>query len=242
MTASVRPVRTFLIVSLLAVTMGCKNKPKRKAPPVNPSTPTGTAGSAGQPAPDLELPHSVEGGPPKKTTKPLAKEDFERLSKLEWPGFTAMVRTLGDKVLEVRQVTPGHPRFWATVTIQPCLDCVPMDLEKWKAKTEDLKVLLGPLKTTPGVTFDVGGTHLNGAPVIYTYQIGEGTSPGDEGGAQQHFTDAYALYYNDGVNQVRVVAEYKDDPRTAAELAKIAPKEDLQVLALSFLDVYTHAW
>jgi hypothetical protein len=234
-------VRTLLIVTLLAA-VGCKDKPKRKAPPTNPSTPTATpGGSPGQQAPDLELPHSA-GGPPTKTTKPHTKADYEKLAKLEFPGFARLVRTVGEKAFEVRQVTPGHPRLWATVTIQHCLDCVPMDLEKWKAKTEDLKVLLGPLKDTPGVQFDVGGTHLNGQPVMYTYQLGEGASKGDEGGAHGHFTNAYAIYYNDGVNQIRVVAEYKDDPKPIAELKKITPKEHLQMLALSFLDVYTHAW
>jgi hypothetical protein len=56
------------------------------------------------------------------------------------------------------------------------------------------------------------------------------------------FTDAYIVYYNDGVNQIRVIASYKDDPTTTEELKKLAPKEDLEALALAFLDVYTHAW
>ena len=85
-----------------------------------------------------------------------ALPNYEKLAKLEFQGFTSMVRTVGDKVFEVRQVTPGHPRFWATVTIQHCLDCVPMELPKWKAKEEELKVLLGPLKGLPNVKFEVG--------------------------------------------------------------------------------------
>ncbi len=234
-------MRTLLIVSLLAALAGCKDKPKRKAPPTNPSTPTATPAAPGQQAPDLQLPHS-EGGPPKKTTRPHTKADYEKLAKLEFPGFTAMVRTVGEKVFEVRQVTQGHPRFWATVTIKHCLDCVPMELPKWQAKEEELKVLLGPLKGMPNVKFEVGQTVSNGAPVMYTYQIGDGTSPGDEGGTHQHFTDAFAAYYNDGINEIRVIAEYKDDPKAAFELAKIAPKEHLAMLALSMIDVYTHAW
>jgi hypothetical protein len=237
-------VRILLFVSVLAAgaAVGCKDKPQRRAPPSNVATPAQqTAGAPGQPAPDLELPHS-EGGPPKKTEKPHAKADYERLSKLSYPGFAALVRTVGEKVFEVRHVTNGHPRYWATVTIQHCFDCVPMDLEKWKAKTEELKALLGPLKDTPGVTFEVGQTHVNGAPVMYTYQFGDGSSKGDAGGPHQHFTNAFAAYYNDGVNQIRVVAEYKDDPRPLEELAKVAPKADLMKLALSFVDVYTHAW
>lgn len=241
MTASVAAVRTLLIVSLLAAVAGCKDKPKRKAPPPNAATPQHTTGEPGQAAPDLELPHS-EGGPPKKTTAPHTKADYERLSKLTYPGFAQQIRTLGDKVFEVRQITNGHPRYWVTVTIQHCMDCVPMELEKWKARTEDLKVLLGALKNAPGVTFDVGQTHVNGAPVMYSYQFGDGKIGEDKGGPQTSFTNAFAAYYNDGINQIRVVAEYKDDPKPLEELAKIAPKDDLQMLALSFLDVYTHAW
>lgn len=237
-----RTFRSLLVVSLVVAGLGCKDKPKRKAPPVNPSTPTAVAGGSGQPAPDLELPHSAEGGPPKKTTAPHTKADYERLEKLEFPGFTKQIRTVGDKVFEVRQITNNRPKLWATVTIQPCLDCVPMDPEKWKAKTEELKVLLGPLKDKPNVTFEVGVTNMAGQNVMYTYQFGNGQSPGDEGGAHSHFTNAIALYYNDGINQIRVVAEYKDDPVPLEEMAKRAPKTDLQMLALSMLDVYTHAW
>jgi hypothetical protein len=319
------------------VTTACKSKPKHREAPANPSTPTGTAGgSAGQPAPDLQLPHSA-GGPPKKTTAPLAKADFERLAQLNYPGFERQVRTVSDKVLEVRQITTDHPRLWATITIQPCLDCVPMELDKWRSKLDDLRVLLGPLKDAPGVTFEVGAVALAGQPIIYTYQLGnsngvdgdskipvmsepnaaysiidrqgEKTAPTIivkrvEAGKEQYtkraidcnaktwkllagaatvaelakaqlgsgapaqpaaqtadeailvqackaatgpglnysFTNALALYYNDGVNQIRVVAEYKDDPMSVEGLQQAAPKDDLAKLALSFLDVYTHAW
>ena len=89
-------------------------------------------------APDVVLPQS-DGSPPKKTTKPHVKADYERLAKLEFPGFTAEVRTVGDKVFEVRQKTADHPRLWAVVTIKPCFDCLPMELAKWKAKEQELK-------------------------------------------------------------------------------------------------------
>jgi hypothetical protein len=235
-------VRTFLIVSLLALSMGCKDKPKRKAPPSNPSEATATpGGKPGQPAPDLELPRSA-GGPPKKTTAKHTKADYERLSKLSYPGFINQPRTVGDNVMEVRQITNGHPRYWVTVTIQPCLDCTPMDIEKWKGKEDELKVLLGALKNKPGVKFELGAARLAGAPIMFTYQFGAAQTGSDEGGTQTSFTNAFAMYYNDGINQIRVVAEYKDDPKSMEEIAKIAPKSDLEVLALAFLDVYTHEW
>jgi hypothetical protein len=226
------------------LTGGCKDKPKRKAPPTNVgSAATGSGSGSGgmRPAPDLILPRSADGGPPKKKDKPLEKADFEKLDKLEYQGFTVEHRTVGDKVLEVRQKTKDHPRLWATVTIQPCLDCIPMDLTKWKAKEEELKVIMGALKDVKGVESELGSTELGGATIIYHYYIGFGTKSG-EGGGETMFGNAYVAYYNDGVNQIRVVAEYKDDPATVENLKKLASKEDLRALALSFMDVYTHAW
>jgi hypothetical protein len=152
------------------------------------------------------------------------------------------VRTVGDNVFEVRQMTKDHPRLWATVTIQPCLDCVPMDLEKWKAKEDELKVLMAGLKDAKtGVESEIGKTELFGATIIYHYYIGYATTPG-EGGGESTYANAYVAYYNDGVNQVRVIAEYKDDPASVENMKKLAPKDDLRALALSFLDAYTHAW
>lgn len=236
-------MRTLVFLSLLATVVtvgaGCKGKPKRQNPPAQAGgSAFGSNGS--RPAPDLVLPRG-DGTPPKKTTKPLTKADYERLSKLSWPGFTAEVRTLGEKVFEVRHKTSDHPRLWAVVTIQPCLDCVEMDITKWKAKTEDLKVTLESLKDAPDVTFEVGDANLHGQPVIYTYQVGFGTGSG-EGGGTTSFTNNYIAYYNDGINQIRVVGAYKDDPAKKEDLIKMAPKADLQALALSFLDAYTHAW
>ena len=64
----------------------------------------------------------------------------------------------------------------------------------------------------------------------------------DQNGPVGAFSNAYALYYNDNVNQIRVVSEYKDDWQTREDLMRIAPREDLEKLARAFLDAYTHAW
>jgi len=227
-------VRTILAVCLVLVA-GCKDKPTRKAPPAN----VGSAGS-GHPAPDLLLPRA-DGTPPKKTTKPLTKADYERLAKMAFTGFEGSSRQLADNAFEIYQTTKDRPKLGAVITIQPCFQCVPMDLDKWKARTEDLKVYLGPLKDQPGIDFEVGQTSLNGQPIIYTYQVGTAGSPGPGGGSTS-FTDAFIAYYNDGVNQIRVLGTYKDDALSKDQLMKVAPKADLEALALSFLDVYTHAW
>jgi hypothetical protein len=239
-------VRHFLIASLL-LAPACKGKPAHKEPPPNAVATSGSAaGSEGKrAAPDLALPQGP-GTPPLKTTRKLGKPDYEKLTKLEYPGFHTQQHALADTIFEMRQITNDHPRLWATVTIEPCGkepdDCPPMDVDAWKKREPELKKLMGDLNGQPDVDWEVGKTALHGQPLIYTYQLGQHAGSG-EGGGLFTFSDAYALYYNDGVNRIRVVAEYKDDPVKTKELmAKQAPKEDLASLAISFLDVYTHAW
>lgn len=223
----------------------CKGKPAHREPPANAVVATGSAsGSDGKrAAPDLALP-SGPGTPPLKTTRTLGRADYEKLQALEFPGFEKQPHGLNDVVMEVRQITKDHPRLWATVTIEPCGkdDCWPMDVDEWKKHEPELKKLLGDLATAPDVDWEIGKMELHGQPLIYTYQLGQHTGSG-EGGGTFMFTDAYAIYYNDGKNKIRVVGEYKDDPvKTKEIMAKLAPKGDLALLALSFLDVYTHAW
>jgi hypothetical protein len=232
-------VRTILVVALLALVAGCKDKPTKKAPPANAGS--AGSGSGARAAPDLVLPRA-DGTPPKKTKAPHTKADYERLSKLEYPGFTAEVRTVGDKVFEVRHKTHDHPRLWAVVTIKNCFDCLPMELPKWKEREAALKANnLEVLKDDKGIDWELGETTLGGQKIIYTYQVGIGTAPG-EGGGITSFTNNYVVYFNDGINEIRVVGAYKDDPVSKEDLKKLAPKDDLRALALSFLDVYTHAW
>lgn len=202
------------------------------------------AGSAGSAAPVgkgsvLTLPKS-DGTPPKKTTKPIEQADVDRMIKLDWEGFEKTDRTTG-KAFEVR-LTTARPRLAVTATVTPCFDCIPMDLEKWKAKGDAMKMLLAEeLRSLPDTVFELGKTELNGQPVIFTYQLGY-QSGQDDNGPVGAFSNAYALYFNDNVNQIRVVAEYKDDWVTREDMQRIAPREDLEKLARAFLDAYTHAW
>jgi hypothetical protein len=76
---------------------------------------------------------------------------------------------------------------------------------------------------------------------MYTYQVGTGTAK-DVGGDVFGFTNNFNAYYNDGVNQIKVVGAYKDDPASKEKMMELAPKEDLQKLALAFLDAFTHQW
>lgn len=245
-------VRTAVFAAMIALA-GCKTD--KPAPPATGSgsagsgaaTGSGGTGSGGSAAGSNDVPKGAtiklpkgDGTPPKKTTKPIDQAMADQLIKLDFEGFEKSDRTGGPN-FEVR-LTTARPRLAVTVTIAPCFDCLPMELEKWKAKGDVMKVLLAEeLRNLPDTVFDLGTTQINGQPVIFTYQLGYQSSE-DSSGPTGAFSNAYALYYNDNVNQMRVVAEYKDDWVAREDMLRIAPREDLEKLARAFMDTYTHAW
>lgn len=250
-----RTVVALLSSSLIIASVGCKTDKKPAAAQTGsaagsatgsaaakPGTETGSAaGSAQASKPGTITLPKGDGTPAKKTAKALTPEEFEKLSTLEYPGFEKVILNKGNGV-DVRQITT-RPRLATTITITPCFDCVPIDLDKWKAKEESLKQLLAePLRKLPDTIWEMGKTEVAGTPVIFTYQFGRSDGKDAQGNPIMAFSNAYALYYNDGNNQIRVVAEYKDDPATREQMLEIAPKEDLERLAKAFFDAYSHAW
>jgi hypothetical protein len=237
---------------------GCKDKPKTQPP--QPVAPAGSgsesgsglaaAGSAGSGAgagsavqSEIDIPKAT-GTPPVKTAKPLTKEQYEKMSALEVGGWKKDVRRLTDKGVEVRYKTAARPVLAVTLTASPCFDCIPLELPTWKAKADALKNLLPPeLRDRKDTIFEIGEVKLAGAPLILTYQLAHLFGVDDTGQQRGAFSNAYALYHNDGVNQIRVVSQYMDDATaTRDEMAHLAPREDLARIALAFLDAYTHAW
>jgi hypothetical protein len=240
-----RTVTILLSTALLAV--GCKDKPKQQAttsPGSGSQVAEGSAGSAGSsstPAKkqnELVLP-KLSGTPPVKA-KAIDKAKAEELGKLEFEGFDKDVRRADATGIDVRYKTAERPKIAATVNATKCFDCVPMDLEKWKPKVDSLKVLIGPeLRDREDTSFEFGATEVGGATMIWSYHVGYKMEP-DEGGA---FANAYALHYNDGVNMIRVVAEYKDDtPASREDMVNLTPREDLEAVAKAIMDTFVHAW
>jgi hypothetical protein len=230
-------VPTYLL-ALALILSACKGKPKPQAAPPG-SARVETQGSANSNK-DIPLPHS-DGSPPVKTTGPVKPETLKKLSEMTFPGWNLDVRGLTDKHMWVYQKTPGSPVIRASIHIWPCDkdNCWPIDLDKYKARQDDLKkYLTDKLKAAPDTQWEVGKTDVNGTPVIYTFQLGEVLS-----GEHNEFSYAYVLYYNDGQNEIRVIAEYKDDLVGKKEdMVKLVPREDLENTAKAFLDVYTHHW
>jgi hypothetical protein len=235
----VRSARSFVCVAALAAFAGaCRGKPQRQDPPKNVETASGA-----KVVPNLDLPIGP-GTPPLKTAKPLVRDDFERLSKPTYNGFDHDVHAFNDKIVEVRHTTTNfEPKIRAIVTMEPCqyhaiTECKPIDLDKWKADPKLKEVIHERLRDRADTDFEVGKTDLNGTEMIFTYELGY-VWPQDGKGA---YMDSYALYWNDGINQIRVIAMWADDPANKETMQKRLPKEDLEKVAKSFMDVYTHAW
>jgi len=234
----VRAVLACLLV------LGCKDKPKNQVvtpAPVAPAAKPGSAASA--PENDLRLP-KPSGSPPVKTTKPITADRIGALAKVDYPGFTKDVRRQDDRGLDIRYKTESRPRLAITLSVQPCFKCEPMVLDRWQKVKDGMRGMLAPeLRELPDTTFELGMTALAGTPVIFTYQVGYLNGPDPTGAQSLAYSDAYALYYNDGANMIRVVAEYKDDaPASRDDMLHLAPREDLEKIALAFLDAYTHSW
>ncbi|HEX4450630.1 MAG TPA: hypothetical protein VH143_07160 [Kofleriaceae bacterium] len=242
-------MRTVILAALALA--ACKGPPKHNSAPANAQT-----GSAA--APDIVLPHS-DGSPIKPTTAKIDPPTMQRLQNMSWRGFNAKSHGFNaDKgMMEMQQRTSDHPAIWVVITIAPCNDnavmvsCLPMELAKWNSEPRysELKAIVPEgLRKQEDTIFEVGTTDLDGTKMIFTYQLGQTTShPGGSGSNFNpggfSYTDAYFLYYNDGVNTIRVVAEYKDDPRESKEkMAEAVPKGDLENVARAFMDAYVHAW
>lgn len=211
-------------------------------------------------APNIRLP-KLSHRSPVTTNGPIAVAKYETLQKLTFSGFAVRPRQLTATGFEVRQITQDHPRIWATITIGPCQskailgDCTPMALDTWRARTAELKTaLLHPaLIAATDTVFEIGTITINGVAWIYQYQLGQ-TQPLPAGAAESTSTDsrrqgefawshAFVVFFNDGQNQIRVVAEYKDDPvGSKDEMAKAVTRTDLENVAKAFADAYTQAW
>src|SRR5262249_54978838 len=179
----------------------------------------------------------------------------------EFKDFQHQDRGATDRFIEFRHSTKTRPILGVTMTIEPCERsrpttrkpapgvapghaCTPMALEAWKAKTRELKESLSKaLIARPETHFEVGVRDLLGTPAIYTYQLGAFFGDDERGNPVGSYSDAYILYYNDGINQIRVNVAYLDDAVGGVDnLTAIAPREDLERLAVAFMSFYVHEW
>ena len=246
-------VRTLLTLTTALALGGCKDKPGTEAASLAGSGSSGSGsaapsrtrvdGRATAPSKPIQLP-SLSGKPPAKTTKMLAKPQFEALATLEFPGFKKDVRTNNGVLLLVRHELVDRPKIAVKVVVRPCSKeavCNALEVANW-SKDKLKQFIVQPLRDAPDLTLDVGETDLAGAKLIWTYELGQ-VSAVDATGPSGQYMDTYTLHFNDGTNQVRVEAFYADDQLASKEaLATTVPKEHLERIAKAFLDTYVQAW
>jgi len=119
-----------------------------------------------------------------------------------------------------------------------------MQLAAWRAVADRIEQALpAELRARPDTRFELGAREIAGVTAIYTYQLGAAFGSDDRGQPTGSYSDAYILYYNDGINQIRVNAAYVDDAVGDVDhLLAVAPPEDLEKLAVAFLKLYVHEW
>ena len=133
-----------------------------------------------------------------------------------------------------------------TLLIRPCgptVECVPMDLAKWKADEKFSNTILGKLKDAKDTQFEIGSTDFAGQTMITSYVLGQAFNTDLNGNSPGTYKYAYGLHYNDGTNMIQVIAGYGDMPlKTKEAMTAAIPRADLEKAAHAFMDVYTHAW
>ena len=210
-------------------------------PPSNAEMPTGVPPL--QTRFHLELP-APTGKPPVKTEGVFDKAMMDKIGEPSFEGWEKIPHGGRDGHVQVRHMTKDHPKVMAEITIDPCSDkhpCVPMDLAKWGEQTKQDEVkttLLGSaLAADPGTVWQLGQTVVNGAPMIFAYGLGQKFNNGG------NYADMFTLFYNDGANEIRVIASYTDDPVKDKEtMVKLVNRETLEKVARSFMDAYGQIW
>jgi len=250
----------------LSLALGCKDRPSPSPgppPPAQLADAQGPADAATAIAPaHVKLPRSPDT-PPHRTTRPLGKQELTRLAAFTLEDFEREDRGTTAESAEVRYTTATRPTLGVTVKIERCgrrppdlprsppaapepgpPACPAMELAAWQARVEQLKQALpAALLARPDTRFELGTRDVAGAAAIYTYQLGAFFGDDEHGQPAGNYTDAYILYYNDGVNQIRVNAAYLDDAVGGVDhLLAVAPPEDLEKLAVAFVKLYIHEW
>lgn len=252
-------MRASLLLSvsvLVTLAPGCKGKPPTDQVPDPKKVEKPGSGSATPPVEnawtpaqqkDIVLPDRT-GSAPLKTTAPITAAKLATLSELTFPEWDHETQPPGPQI-RVRFTTKSRPFIMATVVVSACdgtKNCPPMDLAQWKlpenaallhyAFNKDMQALKGAVT-------DVGSLDFFGQKMIFEYHLGEATRQDENQNTGATYGHAYTLFWNDGVNQIHVTAEYRDlAPVSQEALGQIVPRANFEQIARAFMDYYTHAW
>ncbi len=220
--------RNLLLALALTSALGAC---KQKAPVAGTGSGSGSAtsaaaqsNSAGSAAP--EIPARTPG------TK-LSASELVEISRIKFDGFrNSSMGVTADKVQlrHYRDRQGKNVAIYATVMVNPCLDCTPMELSKWEAKADALKAITLDAEIRDKSIYTLGEATINGKKLISGYQLGQ---------VDMTYTHAAELWYNDGTNEIWVIVQYADNPTKDAEtMAQLFPRERLEDIAAMMMSEY----
>ena len=240
----------------LGLAAGCQSGASTPAPPPaagsarSPEPPPPLPPAAAPPpapaAAPVQLPRSPDA-PAVRTVRPIDRAQLDRLAAIEFPDFEREDRGGFPGLVEFRHTTRTRPRLAVTVTIATCgapRTCRAMELAAWTARRDELlRGLPEALRRRADTRFEIAARAIAGAPAIAVYELGYATGSDEHDQPSIDYIDAYVIHYNDGKNQLRVVANYVDDTSGGIDrLLALAPREDLEQLAVAFASYYLRAW
>jgi hypothetical protein len=224
----------FLLAAVIALAAlaACKSDP-------GPTGPTGGGGS------------TTPGGSAAPRARPGAPFDvvaYEQIAKLDHAGAPTEVLEQSESGLAVRVTPAGDPPLVATMRFSKCLNCVAMERAAWEARVNELKQLLPKeVRDRPDTVFEIGDTTVSGTKVIYVYQLAVFAIGGLDGKPLEKAinTHAYALHWNDGVNQIQITVKDGSPPDqpTIEQLAARVSRDRMAKLAsdlFTTIEPYAH--
>lgn len=184
----------------------------------------------------------VDDTPVRRTSQPLGPERLVRLAAIEHADFARQERGGTATSVEVRHTTRTRPLLAVTVEIGACGACPAIDssAQRRAALVAELPEVLRDRADTQ---VELATRQVAGLTAVATYELGATVGSDEHGQPASDYVDAYRLDYTDGVNRIRVTASYVDDAVGDVDrLRAVAPREDLERLAVAFLGFYVHHW
>ena len=219
-------MRNLFLALALASTLGaCKEK--------TPAAGTGSGSSTVATPPPTGSASAEPAAAARTPGTKLSASELVEISRIKFDGFrNSSIAVTADKaqLRHYRDRQGNNVAIFATVTVNPCLDCTPMELPKWEAKADALKAITLDAEIRDKSIYTLGEATIGGKKLISGYQLGQ---------VGMTYTHAAQLWFNDGTNEIWVIVQYGDNPTKDAEtMAQLFSRERLQDIAAMMMTEY----
>jgi len=216
---------------MLVLLAACKREPTPQPAPVIGDASVGT---------HVRLP-KLDDAPVRRSREPLGAPRLAQLAAIEHADFERQDRGGTATSVAFRHTTRTRPRLGVTVGMEACGRCEVS--EGATRRAEVLAALPAALRDRADTRVEVATPAIAGVTAVAVYKLGAAFGHDEHGQPAGDYVNAYELDYSDGVNRIRVTASYLDDAVGGVEqLRAVAPREDLETLAVAFFRFYVQKW